>query len=249
MDRKMKIKSLTVCLISFIAALILSVNPVSYRAYAEPIDLEPSETQKQVSVLILSILEKYHYEKITLDDSLSSIIFDQYIQGFDNNKLYFYQSDIDSFEKYRYKLDDAILVGDLNPAYEIFNVFYERYKSRTQYALELIQKEYNFSKNEELKIDREHESYAKNKKELDDFWRKYIKNEKIKRILNDTDPEKINEYTAKYFENLLEWIEKMNSDDVFQYYMNAVTESFDPHTSYFLPVSFDNFMINNALGP
>ena len=124
MDRKMKIKSLTVCLISFIAALILSVNPVSYRAYAEPIDLEPSETQKQVSVLILSILEKYHYEKITLDDSLSSIIFDQYIQGFDNNKLYFYQSDIDSFEKYRYKLDDAILVGDLNPAYEIFNVFF-----------------------------------------------------------------------------------------------------------------------------
>lgn len=240
----MKRKTIMACLAGYFLAMLLVIIPTSNRAYADPIKLEPNEFQKKVSVLVLSILEKYHYEKIKLDDSLSSIIFDQYIQGFDNNKLYFYQSDIDGFEKYRFELDDAILVGNLDPAYEIFNVFYDRYKTRTQFALDLIQKDVNYNKYEELELDRDNRSYARSKKELDEFWRKYIKNEKIKRVLNGTEPDKINEYTAKYFENLLEWIDKMNSEDVFQYYMNAITESFDPHTSYFLPVSFDNFMIN-----
>ena len=49
--------------------------------------------------MVTRILSRYHYKKIDLNDSLSSVIFDNYIKSLDYNKSYFLKSDIDKFEK------------------------------------------------------------------------------------------------------------------------------------------------------
>lgn len=206
--------------------------------------LKPTDYQQQVSLVVITLLQKYHYNKTELNDSLSSLIFNNYISGFDDNKLYFTQSDINYLEKYRYELDDALMSGNLSPAYDIFNLFGEKFVKRNNYALNLIKEDFDFNKVESISTSRENDSWASSEKELDDYWRKYIKNAKLDMILEGTSEDKIEDNLTKRYTNLQEWIEKLKSDDVFQFYMNSVTESFDPHTNYFLPVTYDNFMIN-----
>jgi len=206
-------------------------------------NLSPTDHQQKVTIVVSTILEKYHYRKMQINDSVSSVIFDNYVEGFDPNKVYFTQADIDGFQKYRYTMDDDLQSGDLTAAFEIYNVFYKKYKARNEYALELIQQDFDYSKEEKLMLNREKAAWAKNEEELDEYWRKYIKNEKLSRIIDDTDEEKVNENLSKRYENLLNWLTKFKSDDVFQIYMNSLSEVFDPHTNYFLPITYDNFMI------
>jgi len=205
--------------------------------------ISPTEYQSQISLVVLTILEKYHYRKLDINDSLSSVIFDRYLEDYDRNKFYFLKSDIDYLEKYRYQMDDALLTGNLNPAFEIFNLFSNRFTQRNNNVIELIDEDCDYSTNESININREKALWAASEEELQDFWRKYIKNEKLNRLLNETDEEKIKENLKKHYQNLLDWVEKLNSNDVFQLYMNTVSETFDPHTNYMLPINFDNFMI------
>ncbi len=70
--------------------------------------LQPEKYYSTVDEWISTILSRYHYNKVSLNDSLSSVILDRFIKTLDYNKMYFLQSDIDEFEKYRFKLDDDI---------------------------------------------------------------------------------------------------------------------------------------------
>ncbi len=221
--------------------LLLIPGPGSADVAVE--DLSPTRFQSQVSVVVLTILDKYHYRETNINDSLSSIILDRYIDGFDQNKTYFLKSDIEKFEKYRYALDDALLAGNLGPAFEIFNVFRERFIKQNNYAQKLIDQSFDYRTDESIRIDRENADWAASQKELNDLWRRNIKNEKLSRLLDSLEVEKIDQNLKKRYENLLEWAEKLKTDDVFQFYMNSVSESFDPHTNYLLPIAYDNFMI------
>lgn len=224
-------------------AILLTIFSISVADENDPGNLSPNEHQEKVSIVVSSILEKYHYRKLQIDDSVSSAIFDNYVNGFDPNKIYFTQADIKNFDKYRFTLDDNLKSGDLSAAYYIYNVFYEKYKERNEYALELIQQDFDYSVVESIMLDREEMPWAGSEEELDDYWRKWIKNEKLSRLIDSTDQKTINENLTKRYSNLLNWLEKLKSDDIFQIYMNSVTEVFDPHTNYFLPITYDNFMI------
>ena len=234
-------------LILFILTILLIVeNGVGSNLEGKltPFDqLTPTEYQSQISLVVLTILEKYHYRKLEINDSLSSIVYDRYIDDLDHNKMYFLKSDLDYMDKYRYELDDAFITGNLEPAFDIFNRFSERFLERNNYAIELIPTEFDYNLNESIIIDSDKRVWASSEKEMNDFWRRYIKNEKLTRILNDTKQEKINENLTKGYQNRVEWMDKLNSNDVFQLYMNALSETFDPHTNYLLPISYDNFMI------
>ncbi len=105
-------KLFIILLLSVLAVKSYAQNPNEVLSKDHSIDTNkvilPDETYKRVSQVITKFLSLYHYKKQELNDSLSSVIFDQYINALDNNKLYFLKSDIDNFEKYRYQIDDFI---------------------------------------------------------------------------------------------------------------------------------------------
>ena len=86
-----------------------------------PLPIHTATTQN-----IVSALSSRHYVPAALNDELSSRIFDAYIGDLDPSRSYFLQSDIDEFEQYRYKMDDALKRGNLSPAFDIFNRYHER---------------------------------------------------------------------------------------------------------------------------
>ncbi len=205
--------------------------------------LEPTELQSRVCMTVTGILEKYHYRRVNINDSLSSVIFDDYLNALDDNKLYFTSSDVKSLEKYRYALDDDFISGNLQPAFDIYNLYQERFQTRNAYALQLINKTFDFNKNESLEIDRDKEPWASSQEELNELWRKTIKNQFLSLKLAGKSDDEIRKTLKDRYEKLASSNDQIKSDDVFQMYMNVFTESFDPHTNYFLPITSANFMI------
>ncbi len=194
--------------------------------------------------LINTILMRYHYKKFNLGDSLSSYIFDKYISTLDMNRSYFYQSDIDGFQRYRYKLDDDIKQGDLDAAYQIFNTFKQRVDKRTDYVNEILDKGFDFKLNENYQIDRDSLPWPRTEKEMNELWRKKLKNDAINLILAGKDWKDTKSTLKKRYANFRRAIDQYNYEDVFQLFMNTYTESVDPHTNYLSPLSSQNFKID-----
>ena len=205
--------------------------------------LEPEPQYLKVAPLIVKSLSSIHYKKRAIDDSLSSETLNRFIENLDPIRIYFYQSDINQFQKYRYTLDDYLLVGHVEPAYEIFDVFEQRMAERLQYVFKRLEDPFDYTKNEYLDIDREHVPWATSKETLDDYWRKRLKNESLSLKLSGKEDNEIVTLLRKRYERAKKNIEQFQSEDIFQLFMNSLSACFDPHTSYFSPKNFDDFRI------
>jgi len=207
----------------------------------------PDETYRRISQVITQYLTLYHYKKQKLNDSLSSVIFDQYLSSLDNNKLYFLKSDIANFEKYRYQLSNFIKEGNLAPAYDIFNVYKKRLGERIKYVDILLKKEFDFNVNESITLDREKAEWAETPATLDELWRQRLKNDALTYILSGKDWKTTSNNLLKRYHNFHKIILQYESEDVFSLFMNALTQVYDPHTDYFSPAIADNFNISMKL--
>ncbi len=209
--------------------------------------VEPDSYQPQVDKLVNAIISRYHYKKVDLNDSLSAAIFDKYINTLDFSHSYFLASDIDKFNGFRTELDDMIKDGDLGPAFEIFNTFKDRVHQRLDYAEKLLDKEFDYTKKDSMEINREDEPFPKTDKEAEEIWHKRVKSDALNLKLTGKDWASVSETLKKRYDNYRKAVDQYNSEDVFQQFMNAYTESIDPHTNYFSPITSDNFKINMSL--
>ena len=218
----------------------------SNNGYSIEVDslLYPNAKHREQSKLIYQLLSKYHYKKINLDDSLSEKILKKYINSLDPNKEYFFNSDINYFNQYKYQMDDYVMSGYLEPAYEIFTVYNERVKNRIGYVYSLLENEPNFSLDEDLIFDRKNSSWFIDVNEMDDYWRKKIKNSILNLKILGKDWKSNKETLDKRYKRFEKTISQFNSEDVFEMFINSYAELFDPHTNYFSPVNADRFEIN-----
>jgi len=209
--------------------------------------LEPDMDQRYASSIATRFLTNYHYKRTRLDDELSSQIYDSYLELLDPNRIYFLAGDIESFERYRHGMDDALRHSDLLSAYEIFNVYAERVQQRVDYARKRIQEPFDFTIDEYYQFDREGEPWAADVAELDELWRKRVKNDYLRLLLTDKEPEAIVETLNERYDNQERRIRELNNEDVFQFFMNAFAQSIEPHTAYLSPRSSENFEISMKL--
>jgi carboxyl-terminal processing protease len=231
--------------LSLTAAFAKPAEPVGADATAST--LTPTARQTALDKTIAELLSRHHYRQSKLDDQLSLLVLTTYLDDLDFGRAYFLASDITGFEKYRNTLDDALKKGDLQPAYEIFNVYLRRLAERTARIQTLLQQDFRFDVDESLEVDRKETPWAKTPTDLDDFWRKRLKHEMLTLLLSGKDRAAARELLVKRYDNRLRQAQKTSSDDVFQLYMNAVAQAFDPHTAYFSPRNTENFNIQMRL--
>lgn len=199
----------------------------------------PAETKA-----IVDLLTRYHYKKKWLNDSISSEIFDNYLDALDPNKANFLQSDIDYLSKYRYELDDDIMEGNLDFAFQVFGIYRERSLERLDYLDILFSEEFDWSVEEELAIERPDWSHAQTREDLNELWRKIVKNQALSYKITGKEWAGIVESLQKRYKRVRRSVYQYNSEDVYQTYMNAFTSTFDPHTDYFSPIAKENFQID-----
>lgn len=206
-------------------------------------ELKPKPVYGKEAKVVSFILDNNHYRKINLDDSLSAVILTQYIESLDNNKTYFTAADIAAFDKYKDKIDDLTKAENVGPAYEIYNVFKHRFDERMDHVLgTLVNENFDYTKDEYYETDRTKEPWPKNDAELNEIWRKIIKNQALSLKLAGKKPEEIQKTLKERYERLVKtYTRDVNSEDIFSMYMNSITESYDPHTNYMSPSMADRF--------
>ncbi len=215
-------------------------------ALAAP-QLEPRTDQSQAAHLSAEVLTRHHYKQVPLDDALSSVIFDNYLKALDSEKIFFMQSDINLFSPTRTSLDDAILHEDLRIPYAIFNRYQLSIEERIAYARTLLNKGFDFTEHESYQYNRKNAAWPQSENELNDLWRKRVKNDWLRLKLTGKDDKAIRDTLNKRYDKMLAGLAKINGDDVFQYFMNAYTTAIDPHTSYFGKRAAEEFDISMKL--
>jgi carboxyl-terminal processing protease len=144
-------------------------------------------------------------------------------------------------------MDDALRHSDLLSAYEIFNVYVDRVQQRVDFARERVKEPFDFTVDEYYQFDREGEAWAASSAELDELWRKRVKNDYLRLKLTDKEPEAIVDTLTERYDNLERRIQELNNEDVFQFFMNAFAQSIEPHTAYLSPRTSENFEISMKL--
>jgi carboxyl-terminal processing protease len=235
-------------LLSLLPLVLLSGQPdTPTRAMAsrmpddQPGELQPTQPQRRTQELVTQILTQFHYRKINLDDSLSAKIWDAYLKEVDGNKWYFTADDVRAFDKYRYQMDEALPQGNLRPAYEVYNLYLKRVHERNQSITNLLDKPFDFSKDESYDTDRDKAPWAKSMAELDDTWRKIVKSQALDLKLSGKADTAIARTLKDRYSNLDKQFSKIKSDFVFQEFMNSFAETVDPHTNYFSPPDASRF--------
>ncbi len=208
--------------------------------YLEPKEEHPIEMQ-----YIVSLLNRYHYRKADLDDSTSDKVFNNFVEALDPSRLYFLDSDLAYFERYRFKIDDDFKQGKLDFPYQMFHVRRERAINRLNYIISVLDEgEMDFDEDEKYYFDREGAEWANGKTEWDGLWLKYLKNQALIYKLQGKEWDEIVVSLKTRYERWRKAIYQNKSEDVFQTYVNSFTSTFDPHTDYFSPKAADDFNIN-----
>ncbi len=212
--------------------------------------IEPSANESATMVELIDQLEQRHYAKHTYDDAMSSAHLDSYVESLDAGKMFFTSADLADFEKYRKAMDEQLHEGNLEAGFFIFNRFQERLQSRMQKVVDTLPETVaamDFTVDESVPLDIDEFTWATTQAELDDRWRKRLKNEVLSLKLAKKPAEEIAPTLAKRYSSQLKRVAQYNDQDVFQIYANALTELYDPHTNYLSPRRSENFNINMSL--
>lgn len=231
--------------LTLVTALTLTLGIAPAQANLAP---EPIHTQTMLDVV--TSLQQGHYNRIDIDDQLSEAVLDQYLATLDPERSHFLASDIQQFEQWRHQLDDQILQGETQAAFEIFNRYQERRLQRLNYMISTLEDESNtwdFNRDDVLESDRSEAEWIKTDAELQQLWRKQLKNSLLSLKLADKTTEEAQEVLLRRYQNQKQRTDQAKSDDVFESFVNALTHEFDPHTQYFSPQGSENFQINMSL--
>ncbi len=239
---KTRLKTLfTITLLVLFSSVNADIRTVSVS------ELHPESKHIRAVELITHILTTYHYKKTVLDDKLSNSIYKHYLDNLDQNKSYFLKSDIQEFERYRFKIDDDLLKSDLSPAFDIFKRYRQRVEERINFAINALNDNFDFNIDESFRFDRRKDDWLANKSELDALWHKRVKNDVLNLQLTKKEPDEIKKTLTARYERILSSTLQLNSNDVFQSFINAYTTSIEPHTAYFSPRTSENFDISMRL--
>ena len=237
-------------LLVVVTALLTLVGSASLQANVKEVsltELVPTQEHRQAALIAIRVIDKYHYKKHRLDNEFSRGILERYIESLDPGKTFFLARDISDFNIYQDQLDDALKQARLEPAFNIFRVFRKRVDERVGYVLKLLEADLDFSIDEEYVFDREDQPWAKDRKALNDVWRKRVKNDILNLRLRKKSEEKIVETLTKRYENIRRRTHQLSANDVFQTFLNAYTLQLEPHTSYMSPSLSENFDISMRL--
>ena len=212
--------------------------------------LAPSPDQGDTLKELIDVIEDRHYASRRYDDGLSAQHFAAYLDALDPQRMFFDAEDINEFSQWRLELDNAGRRGNLGPAFTIFNRYHAKLRQRLEKIIETLPatlEEFDYEVDEYLVIDHSVMPWAPDAAELDDRWRKRLKNQALSLILADKAMDEIPETLTQRYENQLTRLDQYNAQDVFQIYANTLAEQYDPHTNYFSPRRAENFDINMSL--
>ncbi len=206
-----------------------------------------NEVGKQMAIM----LQNSHFARLPYNDELGGRFLEDYLTDLDFQRLYFTQDDVGRFsEAYGDNLHKLLLKGESMPAaQEIYEVFRERVRARVAQTNEILKNgEFDFTKDESVRISRKDAEWPKNEADAKRLWALQIKEavlsetlrrEMLARLakeqgkedpgLDDRSP--VEKVSLRY-KRFLASVEDVDNEDIANYFLSAVARAYDPHTDY-----------------
>ena len=235
-----------VLLTALLTACLLPLPALPDTADSDSV-LAPEPRHEKVGQLVRDFIERSHYSHAAVDDDLSAEVLEKYIEALDGNRMYLLASDVESFRRFRNKLDDMVDHEPLNPVFDMFDVYRTRARQRIEFALTQLETEPDFTIDEEYTFDRSEMPWAATTEELDEIWRMRVKNDALSLILAEKEWPDVQEVLEKRYNGFLKRMNQVKSDDVFETFMNAFAHTLDPHSSYLSPRNSEEYRIQMSL--
>ncbi|MBL0201075.1 MAG: carboxy terminal-processing peptidase [Chitinophagaceae bacterium] len=244
---------------------------VAFQSQGKPDYDNPKSKYTRIIRNVGLLLEQGHYSPKPINDDFSKTVLKKFIEDIDGDKNIFLQSDIDGFKKFDSKIDDEIHGAELISFFTISGVYINRLKETAGLYTDILAKPFDFSKDEDVMLDREKLNNPKTEAERKEIWRKRLKyltldkynmaletREKYKdsatfkykadSTLERESRDAVRKQIDRYFSTK---INRENNDENFSTFINAITGTMDPHTNYFAPIdkrTFDEGMKGSFYG-
>ncbi|WP_394424282.1 carboxy terminal-processing peptidase [Vreelandella stevensii] len=211
--------------------------------------LAPTDEQRQAAVEIADSLRYGHYANINFDPQWSEEAFQRYLDILDGQRAYLLNRDIEPYRHLENDMAEALFEGELDDAFALYNRLSERHTARLEWLLARLDEglSLEFESDERLEVDRENAPWASRESELDELWRKRLKNDALTLALTGQDDEQIENNLRQRYEGQLTRLRQTESEDVFGLLMAAVSSTIDPHTGYLSPRQGESFDIQMSL--
>ena len=230
---------------SFVCLALISCGNSTYDSQ-EYISTNLTEEKINLSNEVFKKLKKEHYIKNFVKDDFNIRYINALIDRLDGNKLYFIESEIANFkEESNQYLGNSF---DINLAYLVINLYFERLVAFSEYQIKLIEKNsFDFTKDEFIDIYYEDNQWAKSEALLKEIWRNETKNDLLVALMSETLSDDANKVLLKRYKNRIKRIQQQKEEDIFSIAINTLTNQFDPHSSYLSPRSAEDFDMNMSL--
>src|SRR6267154_2171242 len=228
--------------------LYAAVAAISLAGLASTPALPAKTDLDNVCVSVGRLLEEGHYTHKQLNDDLSGKILRSYLELLDFSHLFFTQEDVNALtEKYGPALDDDILLGNLKPAYEIYDLYQKRVDERVAKVKEFLKQPVDFKTDGTIDFRREKSPWPKNAAEADELWRGRIVSELLQEHLSEHPIEPGPQLVARRYERLARNVHESDRDEQAKFFLDAVALAYDPHSEYLSESDLKNFSINMGL--
>lgn len=143
----------------------------------------------QVAMHVAYMLQNHHYSKQDFDDKVSGVMLHNYLNMLDFKHIFFTEQDVASFkDKYETTLDDHVLMRNISPAIEIYDIYKERVKERVDFLKKALESnKFAFDSKRTIEIKRDKAPWPKDKAEQDKLWLDIIEDNLLaERIADET---------------------------------------------------------------
>ncbi|HVK05535.1 MAG TPA: carboxy terminal-processing peptidase [Armatimonadaceae bacterium] len=208
-----------------------------------------AEDEARIARVTATLLERSHYARQPLDDSVSARLFEQFLDTLDPQRVFFLESDVAEFAPLRSTLDDQVKAGDTSAARTIFSRLLERYEQNNAFAQETLKdaSAFNFTGSDTVLIDREKAERPATLDEAKALWKQRIRSEYLTEKLNKKPAAEITETLTRRYQRNLRDLKELDGDDLFELFLNTLAHAYDPHTDYFGKATAENFSIGMKL--
>jgi carboxyl-terminal processing protease len=206
----------------------------------------PRTSDRHINRVVAQQLQTTHVAAGKLDDIKSQRALKLFLKALDPMKIYFLQSDIAEFNKYGDQIDDMVRSGDMSVAYTIYRRYLERLEQRTAMAQQILDQPLNLDDHEVIVTDPDASQYPVNDAEARDRIRRQIEFSVLSFKDDKSEAGPIEDLKRRY-RRLATSRQKLTDNDLLEIFLTSVTSSYDPHTTYMSPDSFDDFKIQMRL--
>lgn len=228
--------------------LLLIAIPLLFAVRGEAASVQLSSVEKQQlqreTRLVVDLLQNHHYSGRAFRDIDNKEMVGRFLEELDPGADFLTPGDVQFIhQRFDRTLKSVYLFrGDLQPAFEIFDLFADRARKRLQWVDVRLRSQFDFSREDFLE-DSPRANSTGISRASDEDWEKRLQGGLLTEILLGRPEDEARQQLQERFAELQRQIAAVDSFAIREHFFDSVIRSFDPHSGYFSADSAKEFSV------